>query len=80
MARLFGSRGGLPLAAMVPIGLLDGCVAGPAYPAHEVQYPPAYYSHPYAVIGGETRRDGWGGGPWPGNDWQRADRAHDHDR
>jgi hypothetical protein len=74
----FGSRGGLKLAVMVPAGLLGGCAAGPRDPAHEAEYPPPYYGHPFTVIGDETRRDGWSGGVWPGADWRSPVRAHHH--
>src|SRR5690349_7807211 len=50
---------------MVPAGLLGGCEAEPRYPTHEAEYPPAYYGHPFTVIGDQTRRDGWGGGAGP---------------
>ena len=59
------ARGGLAAGCHGASRLLGGCEAGLRYPAHEAEYPPAYYAHPFTVIGDQTRRDGWGGGVWP---------------
>jgi hypothetical protein len=60
--RLFWSRGGLPLAVMVPIGLL-GCEADRGYrPYEDKSRPYSYYDNFFN--GSMMDHDGRGGGSW----------------
>jgi hypothetical protein len=61
MTRSYARRVVLPLAVLMPIGLLGGCGDRPRYPDRAtVQYPPPYCGRPYSAIGSDVRRDGWG--------------------
>ena len=62
MTRLFNRRAGLPLAAMMPIGLL-ACESGGGYRPHDPQSPPYYYYDNF-FNGSAMSHDGWGTGSW----------------
>ena len=62
MSRLFDSRVGLPLAAMVPLGLL-GCEAYSGNRPYETRYPSSYYYDNFFNRSGMSS-ERWRGGSW----------------